>query len=57
MTADCEDLETLKIHRSFCLSYSAGLAGNIDIFITDIDVSKKQNLTYKSIKAKLNQKR
>lgn len=57
MTADCEDLETLKIHRSFCLSYPAGLGGNIDIFITDIDVSKKQNLTYKSIKAKLNQKR
>ena len=44
MVADGEDLETLKAHRSVFYNIQA-LAGNIDSFITDIDISSKQNYT------------
>ena len=40
-----EDLGTLKAHRSVFLRHIQALAGNIDSFITDIDISSKQNFT------------
>ena len=40
-----EDLETLKAHRSVFLRHIQALAGNIDSFITGIDISSKQNFT------------
>ena len=45
MTANGEDLETLKVHLSVVLRRIQVLAGNIDSFIMDTDISSKQNLT------------
>ena len=45
MATDGEDLETLKAHRLGFLRHIQALARNIDSFITDIDISSKQNLT------------
>ena len=45
MAADGEDLETLKAHCSVFLRHIQALAGHIDSFITDIDISSKQNYT------------
>ena len=40
-----EGLETLKAHRSVFLRDIQALAGNIDSFMTGIDISSKQNFT------------
>ena len=45
MAANGEDLETLKVHLSAVLRRIQVLAGNIDSFIMDTDISSKQNLT------------
>ena len=45
MAANGEDLETLKVHLSVVLRRIQVLAGNIDSFIMDTDISSKQNLT------------
>ena len=45
MAADGDDLETLKTDHSVFLKHIQALAGNIENFITDIDISSKQNFT------------